>query len=44
MGLFCLIQDPKVFEERVLRRILRPKDEEVTGGCKKLSREEHRII
>jgi hypothetical protein len=44
MGLFSLIQDPKVFEERVLRRVLRPKEEKVTGGCKKLSRVEHGIF
>jgi predicted RNA-binding protein len=44
MGLFSLIQDPEVFEEKVLRRNLRPKEEEVTGGCIKLNREEHRIF
>jgi hypothetical protein len=44
MGLFFLIQDSKVFKERALRRILRPKEEEVAGGCKNLSREEHRIF
>jgi len=44
MGLFSLVQDPKVFEERVMRRILRPKEEEVTGSCKNVSREEHRIF
>jgi hypothetical protein len=44
MGLFSLIQDPEVFEEKVLRGNLRPKEEEVRGGCIKLSWEEHRIF
>jgi len=44
MGIFSLMQNPKVFEERVMRRVLRPKEQGVTGGCKKLSREEHRIF
>jgi hypothetical protein len=31
----------RVFENRVLRRIFRPKRDEVTGGCRKLHNEEY---
>jgi hypothetical protein len=30
----------RVFENRMLRRIFRPKRDEVTGGCRKLHNEE----
>jgi hypothetical protein len=30
----------RVFENRVLRRIFRPKRDEITGGCRKLCIEE----
>jgi hypothetical protein len=30
----------RVFENRVLRRIFSPKREEVTGGCRRLHKEE----
>jgi hypothetical protein len=33
-----------VFENRVLRRIFRPKREEVAGGCRKLHNEELRNL
>jgi hypothetical protein len=32
----------RVFENRVLRRIFGPKRDEMTGGCRKLRREELR--
>jgi hypothetical protein len=34
----------RLFENRVLRRILRPKRDEVTGECRKLHNEELRIL
>jgi hypothetical protein len=33
-----------MFENRVLRRIFRPKRDEVTGGCRKLHNEELRDL